>query len=67
MTGMEIDWEIADKITLLNLQNQYEYLNQELKNHRENGTWMHPEDVMNTEYLYLPALRTLINYYGGEV
>lgn len=67
MTGMQIDWETADKITLLNLQNQLEYLQTELKNHKENGTWMHPDDALHSEYLYIPALRALIKYYGGEL
>lgn len=66
-TGMEIDWETADRITLLNLQNQLECLEQELKDHQENGKWMHPEDALNSQYLYIPALKVLIKYYGGEL
>ena len=64
MTGMEIDWETADRITVLNLKNQLEYLEKELEDHKTHKIYMHPQDVHNSEYLYIPALKTLIRYYG---
>ena len=64
--GMLLDWETADRITLLNLQNQLEYLENELMEYKQNKNWMHPEDVRNSELVYLPALKTLIDYYGGS-
>lgn len=66
-TGMEIDWETADRITLLNLQDNLKYLQKELKRHKEDGLWMHPDDALHSEYIYIPALRAIIKYYGGEV
>lgn len=63
---MEIDWEIADRITLLNLQDNLEYLESELKAHKEEGQWMHERDALDSEYIYIPALKALIKYYGGE-
>jgi hypothetical protein len=38
-----------------------------LKSHREQGTWLHPEDVQKSEEELIPALKTLIRYFGGEV
>lgn len=59
----EIDIETADRITLLILKDQQEYLKKELKRHRK-GEWMHPEDVVYNTRL-LEALDTVIKYYGG--
>lgn len=63
--GMVLDMETADRITLCNLKNQLEYLEEELMEHKQNGKWMHPEDVRNSELIYIPALKALIGYYGG--
>jgi hypothetical protein len=65
MSGLTIDWETADRITLACLKDQLETLETELKDHIENGKWMHPEDVANSVSKYIPSLKTLIDYYGG--
>lgn len=62
--NMEIDWETADKITVLNLKSALDTLESELKNHA-NGDWMHPDDKVNAETKYIPSLKILIDYYGG--
>lgn len=59
----EIDIETVDRITLLALKDQKEYLKKELKRHRR-GEWMHPEDVVYNTQL-LEALKIVIDYYGG--
>lgn len=59
----EIDIETVDRITLLALKDQKEYLKKELKRHRK-GEWMHPEDVVYNTQL-LEALKIVIDYYGG--
>ena len=59
----EIDIETVDRITLLALKDQKEYLKRELKRHRK-GEWMHPEDVVYNTQL-LEALKIIIDYYGG--
>lgn len=65
--GMTIPFEVADAITLANLQDQYNYLSKELRAHVEDGQYMHPEDVENSRWKYLPALEVLINFYGGSI
>lgn len=65
MNGMQIDWETADRITLLNLKDALQQLETEVKNHVENGSWMHPDDYHANMTQYIPALKTLIKYYGG--
>lgn len=64
MRGLTIPFEVADGITLACLQDQREYLKTELKQHIEEGRWMHPEDATKSHQL-LYALDLLIDYYGG--
>jgi hypothetical protein len=64
-TGLEIDYETADRITLLDLKSQLKYLRKELEDF-EDGKWLHPEDVTNNIKL-IAALELLIPYYGGTV
>jgi hypothetical protein len=63
--GLTLDYDIADKITLLTLQDQLKYLRKELEDYKE-GEWLHPEDVANNIKL-ISALELLIPYYGGTV
>jgi hypothetical protein len=65
MTGMTIDYETADLITKTNLKESLNYLETELRNHFVNGAYMHPEDVYHSQNEYIPALKTIIQYYGG--
>jgi len=61
--GLEIDYETADRITLLCLKDQRLYLQTELDAYDE-GKWLHPEDVVNNQKL-IKALDAIISYYGG--
>lgn len=61
--GLEIDFDTADRITLLNLKDQRKYLKKELKEHT-GGKWLHPEDVVRNAEI-ITALNLLIPYYGG--
>jgi hypothetical protein len=67
-----LDGEAADRITVLALKEQREYLKKELSDWKKNpktdtnpgGYWLHPEDVaINTRMV--EALTTVIKYYGG--
>ena len=64
MRAFEIDFETADRITLLNLQNQRDYLQEELCAHIEDGQYLHEEDVLKNHQL-IYCLDNLIAYYGG--
>ena len=61
--GLEIDYDTADRITLLNLMDQRKYLVKELNDYKE-GKWLHPEDVVRNAEI-ITALDILIPYYGG--
>jgi len=59
----EIDYETAERICLLSLKDNRDYLKKELKDHKK-GAWMHPEDVVYNTQL-IEALDVVIHYYGG--
>ena len=63
--GLEIDYDTADRITLLVLKDQLKYLRKELEDFKQGG-WLHPEDVANNIKI-IAALELLIPYYGGTV
>jgi hypothetical protein len=62
--GLTIDYETADRITLLCLQDQVKYLKEELRAHVEDGKYLHPEDKNNSMML-IPAIELIIGYFGG--
>jgi len=61
--GLEIDYDTADRITLLVMKEQLSYLRKDLEDFKE-GKWLHPEDVANNIKI-IAALELLIPYYGG--
>ena len=63
--GLEIDYDTADRITMLVLKDQLKYLRKELEDFKD-GKWLHPEDVANNIKI-IAALELLIPYYGGTV
>ena len=63
--GITLDFDTADRITVLVLQDQLKYLRKELEDYKE-GKWLHPEDVVNNAKI-IAALELLIPYYGGTV
>ena len=67
MSGLNIPFEVADGITLACLQDQLRYLKEEVREYVEEGKYMHPEDYHNSMVNLIPALETLIPYYGGTL
>ena len=67
MKELTIPYDVADGITLATLQDHYDYLIEELKDHKENGAYMHPDDVRKSEEEYIPSLRIIIAFFGGDV
>ena len=64
-SGLMLDYDIADKITLLTLQEHLKCLRKQLEDFKD-GKWLHPEDVVNNAEI-IAALELLIPYYGGTV
>jgi len=61
---LEIDFETADRITLISLTDQRAYLKKELRKFKK-GEYLHPEDVAHNMQL-IAAMDLLIKYYGGK-
>lgn len=72
MSGLELDFETADRITLLTLKGQRKLLKEQLAAWRKNprsehnptGVWLHPEDVVG-HTTTVNALDLVIKYFGG--
>jgi len=64
--GLEIDFETADRITILTLKEHVGYLKEELRQHVKQETWMHSEDVVDTP-IRISQLEAVIKYFGGSV
>ena len=60
---LEIDFETADRITVLTLKEQRRYLKKELADFKK-GDYLHPEDVVNNTRV-MQALDLVIKHYGG--
>jgi hypothetical protein len=60
---LEIDFETADRITLLTLKEQRRYLKKELAAFKK-GEYLHPEDVVNNTRV-VQALDLVIKHFGG--
>ena len=65
MNKLEIPWEVADGIVVAALKNHVSYLKEEIRVHLEEGKYLHPEDYHNSMVNLIPAMETLIAYYGG--
>ena len=71
MSDMTLDFETADRITLLNLKEYRSYLKGELAAWRKNprtednpdGVWLHPEDVTGNT-VAINALNLIIRHFG---
>lgn len=63
--GLTLDYETADRITLLVMKDQLKYLKEEIRLHVEEGQYLHPEDYHKSMTEYIPALELLIKYFGG--
>ena len=67
-----LDGEAADRITVLALKEQRNYLKKELSEWKKNpktetnpeGYWLHPEDVSGNEIM-IHHLDAVIKYFGG--
>lgn len=64
MRELTIDFETADKITLLNLQEYRTALKNELDRYLT-GEWLHPDDVARNAKT-IEALNLIIREFGGD-
>ena len=60
---LTIDFETAERITVISLKDSQAYLKKEIKNFKK-GEYLHPEDVAGNIKL-IEAMDLVIKYYGG--
>ena len=60
---LEIDFETADRIAVIVLKEQRQYLKKELKDFSK-GEYLHPDDVVNNTRV-IQALDVIIKHFGG--
>ena len=65
MEGLKLPWEVADGIALAVMQDHLQMIEEDIEQHVSHGKWMHPEDYHVNVTEYIPALNTLIKYFGG--
>lgn len=63
--GLTIDYDTADRITLLVLKDQLKYLRKKLEDFKK-GKRLHPKNVASNIKI-IAALELLIPYYEGTV
>lgn len=61
---LTIPFEVADGIALAVMKEQRAYLQSEINDHYEKGSYLHPEDIGNNMNL-IEALDRIIKYFGG--
>ena len=79
MSGIEIDFETADRIAVAVMKDQLDYLRLEvlwfesddaerrlIENEQGRHMWVHPEDYKHNVEELIPAMETLIKYFGGS-
>jgi GTPase Era involved in 16S rRNA processing len=64
MKKFKLDYELVEKITLESLKDQRKMLKKMNKDHLQNGTWLHPDDLVQNAKL-IDAMTEIIDYYGG--
>ncbi len=79
-TGIKIPYEVADGVAIAVMQDQLDYLLKEqmwfeadesqrlvYKMDWGYGLYVHPEDYAKNAKEYIPALKLLITYFGGNI
>ena len=59
-----IDWEAADRITVLTLKNYRDNLQDHLNGGADGSRWLHPEDETHNRAM-IQAINFVIKDFGG--
>lgn len=62
---IELDYDAADAITLLVLKEYRKTIKKSMNDHFKTGSYMHPDDLAFNKTTLLPALKVVINHFGG--
>lgn len=64
-SGVFLDWDVADSITLSCLTEYRNRLQQEIENFYEKNDYLHPDDLVGNK-VRIDALNLIIKDFGGE-
>ena len=62
--GLMIDWEAADRITVLTLKNYRDNLREHLTGGADGSRWLHPQDEVHNRAM-IQAINFVLNDFGG--
>ncbi len=62
--GLMIDWEAADRITVLTLKNYRDNLQDHLNGGANGSRWLHPEDETHNRAM-IQAINFVLKDFGG--
>ncbi len=62
--GLMIEWEAADRITVLTLKNQRDSLQDHLNGGANGSRWLHPEDETHNRAM-IQAINFVLKDFGG--
>lgn len=62
--GLMIDWEAADRITVLTLKNYRDNLQEHLTGGADGSRWLHPQDEVHNRAM-IQAINFVLNDFGG--
>jgi len=62
--GLMIDWEAADRITVLTLKNYRNNLQEHLTGGADGSRWLHPDDEKHNRAM-IQAINFVLNDFGG--
>lgn len=63
--GVYLDYETADKVTVMRLKDYLDTLETVLRNHREKNDWLHPDDIPHTERT-IDAIKIVLRDFGED-
>ena len=62
--GLMIDWDAADRITVLTLKNYRDNLQEHLTGGADGSRWLHPQDEVHNRAM-IQAINFVLNDFGG--
>jgi len=62
--GLMIDWDTADRITMLTLTNYRNSLQEHLDGGADGSRWLHPEDEVHNRAM-IQAINFVVKDFGG--
>lgn len=66
LRGISLDYETADRITVLVLKEQLSFMQESLRAKLEDDKYLHPTDSELYTEKYIPSIKMLLEYFGEQ-